>query len=254
MRRARPAPGHPGEAQASPRRGAWPGRAPGVWPTCARTRRSSYFSGDQPGMPKWFKTVIAVLLIPFCVGAVSALARVLRATGSADTFWVAFLGGAACWLSVFLLLPKPILVYVFGHEFTHALWAWIFGGKVKRFKVTSRGGHVILSKSNFLILLASYFFPFYVALVVLGFALGQLAFGWDRSLPWFHLLVGAAYAFHLTLTWHILRTRQSDITSQGYLFSAVIIFLGNITVLLVGLPMLTTRVTVLTGMAWWLHE
>ena len=47
---------------------------------------------------------------------------------------------------------------------------------------------------------------------------------------------------------------KSDITSQGYLFSGVIIFLGNIGVLLVGLPLLTARVTVLTTMGWWLQE
>jgi len=206
-------------------------------------------------MPKWLKTAIAILLLPLCAGAVLALVRVLRASGDAETFWVAFLGGAACWLGVFLLLPRPMLLYVFGHELTHALWAWLFGGKVKKFKVTAKGGHVLITKSNFLIVLAPYFFPLYVVLVVLIFAGGQVLFGWrSHHLPWFHLCVGAAYSFHVTLTWHILQTHQTDITSQGYLFSAVIIFLGNICVLLVGLPLLTARVTVLTSLGWWLHE
>ena len=205
-------------------------------------------------MPKWVKTVIAILLLPICAGAVPALLRVVRQTGVAETFWVAFLGGAACWLVVFLLLPKPMLVYVFGHELTHALWTWLFGGSVKRFKATSKGGHVVISKSNFLIVLAPYFFPLYVVLLVLAFALGNLLFGWERHLPWFHLLVGAAYAFHITLTWHILKTRQSDITSEGYLFSAVIIFLGNISVIIAGLPLLTAGVSVPTAMGWWMAE
>ena len=205
-------------------------------------------------MPKWLKTVLAILLLPLCVGAVGALLRVIRATGSEDTIWVAFIGGAGCWLAVFLLLPKPMLVYVFGHELTHALWTLLFGGKVKRFKATAKGGHVVISKTNFLIVLAPYFFPLYVVLLVMVFALGHLVFGWERLLPWFHLLVGAAYAFHVTLTWHILQTRQSDITSQGYFFAAVIIFLGNIGVLLAGVPMLTARVTVLAAMGWWLQD
>jgi hypothetical protein len=205
-------------------------------------------------MPKWAKTVIAILLLPFCAGAVGAFLRVVRETGSADTFWVAFVGGAACWLVVFLLLPAPMLVYVFGHELTHALWTWLFGGKVKKFKATARGGHVVISKSNFLIVLAPYFFPLYVVLAVLLFMIGHLFFGWERHFAWFHLIVGAAYAFHVTLTWHILKTRQSDITSEGYLFSAVIIFLGNIGVLLAGLPLLTARVSVMTSLGWWLHE
>lgn len=205
-------------------------------------------------MPKWAKTIIAILLLPFCAGAVAALLRVLRETGSADTFWVAFIGGAACWLAIFLLLPKPMLVYVFGHELTHALWVWLFGGRVKKFKATAKGGHVIITKSNFLIVLAPYFFPLYVVMVVLIFALGHLVFGWQRHVVWFHLLVGAAYAFHVTLTWHILKTRQTDITSEGYLFSTVVIFLGNISVILLGLPLLTARVSVLTALSWWLEE
>lgn len=205
-------------------------------------------------MPKWTKTVIAVLLLPFCVGAVITLSRVLRTSGRADTFWVAFLGGAACWWVVFLLLPKPMRLYVFGHELTHALWTWLFLGRVKKFKASAKGGHVVVTKSNFLIVLAPYFFPVYAVLVIAGFALGHLLFGWTRNLVWFHLLLGAAYAFHLTLTWHILQNRQSDIASEGYLFSAVVIFLGNITVLLVGIPMLTARMTVLDSMSWWLLE
>ena len=93
-----------------------------------------------------------------------------------------------------------------------------------------------------------------VLVSLLVFSIGHLFLGWERYLAWFHLLVGAAYAFHVTLTWHILETRQSDITSEGYLFSAVIIFLGNFSVLLAGLPLLTARVSVMTAMSWWLHE
>lgn len=205
-------------------------------------------------MPRWVKSVIGVVLLPFCWGAVVALLKVLRATGSADTFWVAFLGGAACWLVVFLLLPKPMRLYVLGHELTHALWTWLCLGKVKRFKIGVRGGHVVVNRKNFLVVLAPYFFPVYAVLLVTVFLLGRVLFGWPGQSAWFHLLLGAAYAFHLTLTWHILHARQSDIASQGWLFSAVIIFLGNIAVLLVGLPLLTARVSVLTSMAWWLDE
>ncbi len=71
---------------------------------------------------------------------------------------------------------------------------------------------------------------------------------------WFHLLLGAAYAFHVTLTWHILKHSQTDISDQGYLFSAVIIFLGNVAVLLVGIPLLVSKVGVLTALGWWLQS
>ncbi len=205
-------------------------------------------------MPKWIKLIIAILLLPVCAGAARALWLVLRACGGADTTWVPFIGGAACWLVIFLLLPKPMWLYVFGHEFTHALWTWLFGGKVKKMKVRSSGGHVVISKTNFVIALAPYFFPIYAVLVVLIFALGNLIFDWRHYLVFFHLFVGAAYAFHLTLTFHILQTRQTDITSQGYLFSAVVIFLGNISVLLFGIPLLTSRVGVLNSLGWWFES
>jgi hypothetical protein len=204
-------------------------------------------------VPKWCKTIVAVLLLPVCAGAASALWMVLRQSGSADTIWVAFLSGAACWVVIYWLLPKPMLAYVFGHELTHALWTWMMGGKVKKLKVSTTGGHVVVSKSNFAIALAPYFFPLYAVLVVLVFLAGQALWNWHNYLVWFHLLLGAAYAFHVTLTWHILKHSQTDISDQGYLFSAVVIFLGNVAVLLVGIPLLVSKVGVLKALGWWLQ-
>ena len=190
-------------------------------------------------MPKWLKMCVGILLLPACLATAQALWRVLLHAGAAQRLWPPFLAGAACWVVVFLLLPKPMWIYVVGHESTHALWTWIFGGEVKRFKAASSGGYVVATRSNFFITLAPYFFPFYAVVVVLVFVAGDLLWRWRPYLPWFHLLLGAAYAFHVTLTWEILKSRQTDITSQGRLFSAVIIFLGNALVLLVALPLLT---------------
>jgi hypothetical protein len=202
-------------------------------------------------MPKWCKTIVAILLLPLCFGAGKALWLVLRQSGDATTIWAGLLSGAACWVVIYLLLPKPMWVYVVGHELTHALWTWLFGGKVKRFKATSEGGHVVVTKTNFLIALAPYFFPVYAALVVAVFVTGHLIWNWTAYLLVFHLLLGAAYAFHVTLTWHTLKTEQSDITQQGYLFSAVIIFLGNVCILLAGVPLLTEKVGIVTAFRWW---
>ena len=197
-------------------------------------------------MPKWFKMIVGVLLLPLCAGTAKVLWGMLTQSGAADQIWVPMLAGCACWLVIFTLLPKPMWIYVVGHEVTHAVWTWLFGGKVKGFKATSKGGHVRVTKTNFLISLAPYFFPFYAALVVAVFCIGNLVWNWQREQVWFHLVLGAAWAFHLTLTYHILKTRQSDITEQGYLFSAVIIFLGNALVLLVGWPLLIGKGHLLT--------
>jgi hypothetical protein len=205
-------------------------------------------------MPKWAKFIIAVLMLPACAGAGAALLKVIRSSGNADSIWVALFAGAACWLVVFLLLPKPMWIYVLGHELTHALWVWLFGGRVKKFKASASGGHVVVTRTNFLIALAPYFFPLYAALVVAIFVLGHHVWDLQRHAVWFHLLLGATYAFHVTLTAHVLGNRQSDITEQGYLFSSVVIFLGNIGVLLTGIPLLAAGVDLQTALGWWMES
>jgi hypothetical protein len=221
---------------------------PGAIPNSLATRR---FFPNNPRVPKWIKFVIAILLLPVCIGAGMTLGKVLRACGGADITLVPTVAGAMCWVAIYLLLPKPMWLYVFGHELTHALWVWLFGGRVKKFKATSSGGHVVVNKTNFLISLAPYFFPLYAVMVVAVFLAGHLIWGWENFFVWFHLFVGAAYAFHVTLTAQILKIQQSDITSQGYLFSAVVIFLGNVLVLLIGLPLLTAKVDLPTMLNWW---
>jgi hypothetical protein len=203
---------------------------------------------------KWLKFIIAVLLLPVCVGAAMALWGVLCAFGGPDTTWIPLLAGAACWLVIFMLLPKPMWIYVFGHELTHALWSWLFGGEVKRMKVSSSGGHVVLTKTNFLVVLAPYFFPLYAVMVVATFATGSLFWNWRGYLVYFHLLLGAAYAFHVTLTFHALQTRQTDITSQGWVFSGVVIYLGNISVLLLGIPLLSSASGAVKALHFWLAD
>src|SRR6185312_1802691 len=202
-------------------------------------------------MPKWVKMIIAIVLLPICVGAALALWMVIQRSGSADTTWVPFLGGVASWIVIYLLLPKPMWIYVLGHELTHAVWAWLFGGQVKKIKVSSSGGHVHITKTNFLIALAPYFFPLYAVIVIVVFAIGNFIWHWQQYLALFDLFLGAAYAFHITLTAHILKTEQSDITDQGYLFSAVVIFLGYIIILLVGIPLLASKVSVSSAFEWW---
>src|SRR5207302_4546099 len=146
----------------------------------------------NPLVPKCCKTIIAILLLPVCAGAGWALWLVVEASGKAETVWVAGLSGAACWVVIYLLLPKPMWVYVFGHELTHALWTWLLGGRVKKFKASSQGGHVVVTKSNFLVALAPYFFPLYAILVVLLFVSGHWLWNCRPYLVWFHLLLGAA--------------------------------------------------------------
>lgn len=202
-------------------------------------------------MPKWVKWIIGILLLPICASLAQALWLVLRASGAADEVWIALAAGAGCWVVIYRLLPKPMWVYVVGHELTHVIWTWLFGGRVRKFRASAKGGHVIVTKSNFLIALAPYFFPLYALVIALGFLVTRQIWGARLLAVWFHLLLGAAYAFHLTLTWHVLKSSQSDIAGQGYLFSAVVVFLGNLLVLLIGIPLLAEGASVSTAFVWW---
>jgi hypothetical protein len=202
---------------------------------------------------KLLKIIAAFFLLPFCIGGVLALWQIISSANSAGVIWLTVLAGALFWILIYIFLPKPQLIYVFGHELTHALATWIFGGKLKKIKVGSAGGHVLITKSNFLISLAPYFFPLYVVLVVIIYALGNFFWNWTQYVLWFYFFVGMMYAFHITLTIYTLKIEQPDINEEGYIFSAVIIFLGNIFVLLVGVPLLTAKISIAYSLDSWFN-
>lgn len=194
-------------------------------------------------MPKWVKFIIAILLLPICVGAARTLWLVLRVCGSVDTTWVPLGAGAACWVIIFLMLPKPMWIYVFGHELTHALWTWLFGGEVKKMKVSSKGGHVVISKTNFLIALAPYFFPLYSILVIVIYGVAGLFCDVTPYHRWLYGLIGATWAFHSTFTLWMIPKGQSDLSYHGTFFSLVVIYLMNLLVLTIFLLVASPRVT-----------
>jgi hypothetical protein len=190
-------------------------------------------------MPKWAKAICGLLLLPACWGTARLLPRIAAAAGDSLDVWVPMASGAGCWIILVLFLPRQAWLYVLGHEMTHVVWSWLFGGKVKRFSINREGGFVVVTRSNFLVALAPYFFPLYAVLVVLLFGVLRLLLPSPAMVPVFHLLLGAAYAFHVTWTWEVLRTEQSDIRGQGILFSVAVIWLGNLWILILGISLLS---------------
>jgi hypothetical protein len=164
--------------------------------------------------------------------------------GLPDTTGVPLVAGVMCMVILYFAVPKPMWVYVFGHEFTHALAAMSCGGRVKGMKVTAGGGHVLVTKDNFFITLAPYFVPIYTGGIIAGFLLARHFLGWNGPWAWgaFCWALGLTYAFHVLLTLNILRTRQPDITSQGVFFSVAIIAAGNLLAILAALPLLMPAV------------
>lgn len=197
----------------------------------------------RPLPHRLLRWVSALTLVPPALGCTWALGDILRTTLALTDFGLAWLAGTACWLVIFLRLPKPMWLYVTGHELTHALWTWLCGGRVKSFKASAKGGEVVLTKTNVLIALAPYFFPLYSLIwMLVYFGVQSVLKTADLSF-WLHFGLGVTYTFHLTLTAHILRIRQPDIIGEGRIFSGVVIWLGNVLVLLVAVPLLTHRVS-----------
>ncbi len=180
-----------------------------------------------------FRFIIALALMPLCV-AVSQVALDLVVQAQPRGDWLippsawAMGGGYFLWLGIFFTMPRPVRTYVLAHELTHALWAALMGARVSKLRISKTGGSVTVSKSNFLITLAPYFFPLYTALVIVVYLI--LAIFWPVSsyyLLWLGL-IGFTWGFLFTFTVTTLLQQQSDIEEYGYLFSYVIIYLFNI--------------------------
>jgi hypothetical protein len=128
--------------------------------------------------------------------------------------------------------------YVFGHELTHALAAWMSGAKVKKFKVSKSGGSVSVSKTNLFVALAPYVVPLYAMLLFLLYAIVGKFYPVQNYWRWMLCLIGAAFGFHMGLTVYALRQKQPDLKQGGIFLSGVVIYLGNMILMSVFLALL----------------
>ncbi len=193
-------------------------------------------------MANFLRLLLGFALLPACWGVTRAFFDGILAAAGGAAFCaetLSLLGGIVAFVLCWLALPPMVRTYVLGHELTHALWGLFFGARPSRLKVSAAGGSVHLSKSNFVITLAPYFFPFYtfvvavVAFIVLIFV---------RPLPWLPLwmfLVGFTWSFHVIFTIETLTHRQPDVTTYGRIFSWTFIYLANLLLVLLWLTATT---------------
>ncbi len=139
--------------------------------------------------------------------------------------------GFLAWVAVFFILPRPIRTYVLAHELTHALWAILMGGRVGKMKVGKSGGHVELTKTNFIITLAPYFYPFYTVLVIAAYYLAGIWLNVEAYRLWWLAIVGFTWSFHITFTIQMLSEHQPDIQEHGRIFSYMMIYIMNLLVI-----------------------
>src|ERR1700726_267462 len=219
-----------------------------VPPYVVPTRRGSATMTPLMVPTRWLKFVIAIFLLPLCAiltqtfFTVFTRATVTQRLWAGEEFWF-FSLGAVLWLIAFFGLPRPMVVYVFGHELTHALWVLLMGGRVSRFRVGREGGHIVTDRNNFWIALAPYFFPLYSIIVIAAY--GTLSLFYEVQ-PYGRLLyglIGATWAFHFTFTCWMIPKKQSDLSDHGTFFSLVVIYFMNLVLLSVMLILASPQIT-----------
>lgn len=175
------------------------------------------------------KFLIALLSIPIVVGASIAFYKNFLLVKELSASINYFIGGAVTYVVIHLLFYKPTFLYVFGHEAVHAGVSWIFGGRIKGFKVSKEGGSVATDKTNAVVELSPYFVPIYAIIVTLVYFLIASSYSINGSM--FVFLIGFALAFHLISTVEVMKTRQPDFIKSGYFFSIVLVYILNILVI-----------------------
>lgn len=185
---------------------------------------------------RWVKFVVGLFLLPpawvltqtfFTAFARATLHEDFWAT---EEFWF-FSLGLLIWLVAFFALPRPMWIYVFGHELSHALTVWAMGGRVSQIRITPSGGHILSDRVNTWIALAPYFFPIYSLLVIAIY--GGAGLFWDVTpfRPVLYMLIGATWGFHITFTLWMIPRGQTDLTYGGTFYSVVIIYILNLAIL-----------------------
>jgi len=186
---------------------------------------------------KLLKFVIALALAPLVAGEIWTLIDLARAAavpgGQWEQAWfVSFGAGFLAWLLIFVILPRTTWLYVLGHEVTHALAAMLAGGKISSFQVSAKGGHVVTDKVNWWITLAPYFVPLYALIWMALWLSVDFYYPLKAWQPVLYFGLGVFWCFHLTFTVSMFHFGQTDLSSQGIVFSAVIILLINLIVFL----------------------
>src|SRR5947208_12125775 len=219
-----------------------------VPPYVVPTRRGSATMTPFMVPTRWVKFIFAIFLLPVCAiltqtfFTVFARATITQRLWAGQEFWF-FSLGAVLWLIAFIGLPRPILLYVFGHELTHAVWIWLMGGRVSGFRVGRDGGHVVTNRNNSGIGLAPYFFPLYSILAIAAYGVRSFFLNVQLYGRLLYAVIGATWAFRFSFTCWMIPKNQTDLSEQGTFFSLIVIYLMNFLLLSVMLILASPQIT-----------
>jgi len=213
------------------------------------TKRLSAETVAQPMMvPLWCVTTFwGLFLLPFAGVLTQTFFQCFTVETVRHGFWRSeeftfFSIGALAMTLIFFVLPKMVVVYVFGHELTHAVWVWMSGGRVADFRVGREGGHILTDRQSVWIALAPYFYPIYSMMLLVIYGITALFMDLTPYHPWFLGLLGATWAFHVCFTIWMVPKGQTDLTYYGTFFSLVAIYMANLLLLSFMLILASPRV------------
>ncbi|MDD5438973.1 MAG: hypothetical protein PHS37_02165 [Candidatus Omnitrophica bacterium] len=197
-------------------------------------------------MKRLIKLFLAILALPLVAGfSRTFFHEIMRSNAFTVNTYFLF-GGFCLYCIVHFFIKKPMFLYTFGHELSHAVTAVLFGGKVRSFKATERGGSVATTKTNVIIELSPYILPLYALILALVIPLIRSKLVAWHIFIWYIGLVGFAVGMHIMMTLEVLKTRQPDIVKSGYLFSLAFIYLANMVVLFALLAIFSNGISLAT--------
>lgn len=184
-------------------------------------------------MVKLLKFLLALFLLPTVVlAAAEIFSLFLPLVGDLKTV-LPFIGGILVYSALHYWVYNFSRPYVFIHEMTHALAAWLCGYRVTKISVKKDNGFVKMDKTNTFVVLAPYFIPGYVVLTALLYMGVNLFIALASYTNYVLSLIGFWMAFHFIQTFHTLwEADQPDLQlAGGKVFSLVTIVLANLLIL-----------------------
>lgn len=190
---------------------------------------------DSSLMVKVLRILIAGILLVPSIAITLVTFDQLSEDGLISSLWkeqtsFLFLIGFALmlvWLTCGLFRDVFLVLYVFGHELTHALFAYLFFGEVRELNFSSSGGYILTNRSNIIIALAPYFIPFWAIVMSVIFGLTALFISSPFLMLAYLGCLGASWSFHLWWTVRMIPEGQTDLQENGTFLSLVIIYFLN---------------------------
>lgn len=210
-----------------------------VWAAVAATDSHPDEESDERGR-RLFRLAAGLVLLPLCWVTMWTLLGRLSDAAVHQNFWKTaefwyFAVGALTMIGWFWsgLMRMPFLImYVLGHELTHAAFVLLHLGKVSKIHVSREGGFILTNKSNLVIALSPYFVPFWSVVGAAIYGITRYYAGPSEALDrTFFAVMGLTWTFHMVWTLWMIPRDQPDLRENGTFLSLVVIYMANLLVL-----------------------